>query len=94
MTVVKSNLNNYSAVLSVFRASVSTVYSNIIILLCVLFQGYFRRAEVEAASGLYDEAVISYTRALQLDPQNTKLMESIKNLTDMQRKKIKGEENL
>ncbi|KAI8431412.1 hypothetical protein MSG28_015934 [Choristoneura fumiferana] len=34
-------------------------------------KGYFRRAEVEAAGGLYDEAIISYTRALQLDPQNT-----------------------
>lgn len=53
-------------------------------------QGYFRRAEVEAASELYDEAIISYTRALQLDPQNVKLMESIKNISDMQKKKIKG----
>ncbi|XP_026326078.1 hsp70-Hsp90 organizing protein 1-like isoform X2 [Hyposmocoma kahamanoa] len=57
-------------------------------------KGYFRRAEVEAASGLYDEAVISYTRALQLDPHNTKLMESIKNLTDMQKKKIKDNQNI
>lgn len=55
-----------------------------------LFQGYFRRAEVEAASGLYDEAVISYTRALQLDPHNVKLMESIKSITDEQQRKIKG----
>ncbi|CAH2087096.1 unnamed protein product [Euphydryas editha] len=57
-------------------------------------KGYFRRAEVEAASELYDEAIISYTRALQLDPHNPKLMESIKNLTDMQKKKIEGQQNI
>ncbi|XP_045775887.1 hsp70-Hsp90 organizing protein 1-like [Maniola jurtina] len=56
-------------------------------------KGYFRRAEVEAASGLYDEAVISYTRALQLEPHNVKLMESIKTITDEQKKKIKGHQN-
>ncbi|CAH2049375.1 unnamed protein product, partial [Iphiclides podalirius] len=56
-------------------------------------KGYFRRAEVEAASGLYDEAIISYTRALQLDPHNQKLLESIKNITDMQNQKIKGHQN-
>ncbi|KAF9794678.1 hypothetical protein SFRURICE_019556 [Spodoptera frugiperda] len=57
-------------------------------------KGYFRRAEVEAASELYDEAIISYTRALQLDPQNVKLMESIKNISDMQKKKIKDSQNI
>ncbi|XP_023951771.1 uncharacterized protein LOC112055796 [Bicyclus anynana] len=56
-------------------------------------KGYFRRAEVEAASGLYDEAIISYTRALQLEPHNVKLMESIKTITDEQKKKIKGHQN-
>ncbi|VVC95247.1 unnamed protein product [Leptidea sinapis] len=56
-------------------------------------KGYFRRAEVEAASGLLDEAIISYTRALQLDPQNPKLMESIRNITDTQKKKLKGHQN-
>ncbi|XP_047532475.1 hsp70-Hsp90 organizing protein 3-like [Vanessa atalanta] len=56
-------------------------------------KGYFRRAEVEAASGLYDEAIISYTRALQLEPHNPKLMESIKNITDMQKNKLKGNQN-
>ncbi|KAA5650252.1 tetratricopeptide repeat protein, partial [Pseudomonas aeruginosa] len=50
----------------------------------IYFQGYFRRAEVEAASGLYDEAIISYTHALQLDPQNQKLIDSIKELSEMQ----------
>lgn len=55
-----------------------------------LFQGYFRRAEVEAASGLQDEAIISYTRALQLDPHNPKLIESIKTITEMQDKKNKS----
>ncbi|XP_053611887.1 uncharacterized protein LOC128676020 [Plodia interpunctella] len=57
-------------------------------------KGYFRRAEVEAASGLHDEAIISYTRALQLEPHNQKLMESIKNITDMQKKKIKDNQNI
>ncbi|KAJ8714540.1 hypothetical protein PYW07_002765 [Mythimna separata] len=57
-------------------------------------KGYFRRAEVEAASELYDEAIISYTRALQLDPHNVKLMESIKSITDMQKKKIKDRQNI
>ncbi|XP_039758769.1 hsp70-Hsp90 organizing protein 3-like [Pararge aegeria] len=56
-------------------------------------KGYFRRAEVEAASGLYDEAIISYTRALQLEPRNVKLMESIKTITDIQKNKIKGRQN-
>ncbi|CAK1581070.1 unnamed protein product [Parnassius mnemosyne] len=56
-------------------------------------KGYFRRAEVECASGLYDEAIISYTRALQLDPHNPKLIECIKNITDMQKQKIKGNQN-
>ncbi|KAL0870534.1 hypothetical protein ABMA27_005506 [Loxostege sticticalis] len=56
-------------------------------------KGYFRRAEVEAASGLHDEAIISYTRALQLDPHNPKLMESIKSITDMQNKKMKSNQN-
>ncbi|XP_050349719.1 uncharacterized protein LOC126773136 isoform X2 [Nymphalis io] len=56
-------------------------------------KGYFRRAEVEAASGLYDEAILSYTRALQLEPHNPKLMESIKNITDMQKNKLKGNQN-
>lgn len=56
-------------------------------------KGYFRRAEVEAASELYDEAILSYTRALQLEPHNPKLMESIKNLTDTQKKKIRGQQN-
>ncbi|KAJ0175156.1 hypothetical protein K1T71_009297 [Dendrolimus kikuchii] len=60
-------------------------------------KGYFRRAEVEAASGLYDEAIISYTKALQLEPHNpnfVKLMDSIKNITDMQKKKIKDSQNI
>ncbi|CAG9790876.1 unnamed protein product [Diatraea saccharalis] len=57
-------------------------------------KGYFRRAEVEAASGLHDEAIISYTRALQLDPHNPKLMESIKTITDMQNKKLKSNQNI
>ncbi|CAD0202196.1 unnamed protein product [Chrysodeixis includens] len=57
-------------------------------------KGYFRRAEVEAASGLYDEAILSYTTALQLDPHNVKLMESIKSITDMQKKKIKDSQNI
>ncbi|KAG6444949.1 stress-induced-phosphoprotein 1 [Manduca sexta] len=56
-------------------------------------KGYFRRAEVEAASELYDEAIISYTRALQLEPHNVKLMESIKNITNMQEKKLKDSQN-
>lgn len=45
---------------------------------------------MEAASELFDEALISYTRALQLDPHNVKVMESIKNITDTQKKKIRG----
>ncbi|XP_026741060.1 small glutamine-rich tetratricopeptide repeat-containing protein beta-like [Trichoplusia ni] len=57
-------------------------------------KGYFRRAEVEAASGLYDEAILSYTTALQLEPHNVKLMESIKSITDMQKKKIKDSQNI
>ncbi|XP_049872197.1 small glutamine-rich tetratricopeptide repeat-containing protein alpha-like [Pectinophora gossypiella] len=57
-------------------------------------KGYFRRAEVEAASGLHDEAIISYTRALQLDPQNTKLMECIKSISDMQKKRTKDNHNI
>ncbi|XP_047996221.1 stress-induced-phosphoprotein 1-like [Leguminivora glycinivorella] len=57
-------------------------------------KGYFRRAEVEAASELYDEALISYTRALQLDPQNTKLMESIKNISETQKKKYRDSQNV
>ncbi|XP_052752271.1 small glutamine-rich tetratricopeptide repeat-containing protein alpha-like [Galleria mellonella] len=57
-------------------------------------KGYFRRAEVEAASGLYDEAIISYTRALQLEPHNPKLMDSIKNITDMQKQKQKDNQNI
>ncbi|KAI5651403.1 hsp70-Hsp90 organizing protein 1-like [Phthorimaea operculella] len=57
-------------------------------------KGYFRRAEVESASGLHDEAIISYTRALQLDPTNTKLMESIKSISDMQKKKIRDNQNI
>ncbi|CAH0399502.1 unnamed protein product [Chilo suppressalis] len=57
-------------------------------------KGYFRRAEVEAASGLYDEAIISYSRALQLDPHNSKLIESIKSITDMQKKKLKSNQNI
>lgn len=57
-------------------------------------KGYFRRAEVEAASELYDEAIISYTRALQLDPHNLKLMESIKHITDTQNKKIRDNQNI
>ncbi|XP_045501061.1 hsp70-Hsp90 organizing protein 3-like [Colias croceus] len=56
-------------------------------------KGYFRRAEVEAASGLYDEAIISYTRALQLEPHNPKLMESIRGITELQKKKLKGSQN-
>ncbi|KAM3965573.1 uncharacterized protein ACR2FA_000423 [Aphomia sociella] len=57
-------------------------------------KGYFRRAEVEAASGLHDEAIISYTRALQLEPHNPKLIESIQNITDMQNKKQKDNQNI
>ncbi|XP_059055559.1 uncharacterized protein LOC131849493 [Achroia grisella] len=57
-------------------------------------KGYFRRAEVESASGLYDEAIISYTRALQLEPHNPKLIESIKNITDMQKRKLKDNQNI
>lgn len=56
----------------------------------VYWKGYFRRGEVEAASELYDEAIISYTRALRLEPHNTKLMESIKNITKIQQNKIKS----
>ncbi|XP_068622417.1 uncharacterized protein [Battus philenor] len=56
-------------------------------------KGYFRRAEVEAASELYDEAIISYTRALQLDPHNPKLIESIQLITDKQKQKVKGNQN-
>ncbi|XP_013140539.1 PREDICTED: hsp70-Hsp90 organizing protein 3-like [Papilio polytes] len=56
-------------------------------------KGYFRRAEVEAASGLYDEAIVSYTIALKLDPQNQKLIESIKNITDTQKQKIQSNQN-
>lgn len=57
-------------------------------------KGYFRRAEVEAASELFDEAIISYTRALQLEPHNVKLMESIKSITDAQKKKIRDSQNI
>ncbi|XP_032514688.1 hsp70-Hsp90 organising protein-like [Danaus plexippus] len=57
-------------------------------------KGYFRRGEVEAASELYDEAIISYTRALRLEPHNTKLMESIKNITKIQQNKIKNSHNV
>ncbi|XP_028026548.1 hsp70-Hsp90 organizing protein 3-like [Bombyx mandarina] len=57
-------------------------------------KGYFRRAEVEAASGLYDEAIISYTHALQLDPQNQKLIDSIKELSEMQENRIKESQNV
>ncbi|XP_075979684.1 uncharacterized protein LOC142978927 [Anticarsia gemmatalis] len=57
-------------------------------------KGYFRRAEVEAASDLYDEAIISYTRALQLDPHNVKLIESIKSITDTQKKKLRDSQNM
>ncbi|CAF4827122.1 unnamed protein product [Pieris macdunnoughi] len=57
-------------------------------------KGYFRRAEVEAASGLYDEAIISYTRALQLEPHNTKLMEFIRDVTELQKNNLKGSQNV
>lgn len=57
-------------------------------------KGYFRRAEVEAAGELYDEAILSYTRALQLEPDNPKIMESIKNITEIQKKKLKGKQNV
>ncbi|XP_048484724.1 hsp70-Hsp90 organizing protein 1 [Plutella xylostella] len=57
-------------------------------------KGYFRRAEVEAASGLLDEAIISYTRALQLDPHNPKLLEQIRNMTDTQKKKYRDSQNI
>ncbi|XP_041980828.1 small glutamine-rich tetratricopeptide repeat-containing protein beta-like [Aricia agestis] len=56
-------------------------------------KGYFRRAEVETASGLYDEAFISYTKALQLDPHNHKIIESIKNVTETQKKKMERHKN-
>ncbi|KAL4704474.1 hypothetical protein ACJJTC_019573 [Scirpophaga incertulas] len=57
-------------------------------------KGYFRRAEVEAASGLHDEAIISYTRALQLEPHNPKLIECIKTITDAHKKKMKNNQNI
>lgn len=57
-------------------------------------KGYFRRAEVESASGLYDEAIISYTRALHLEPHDIRLMETIRALTEMQKKKVKTDQNI
>uniref|UniRef100_T1JJA0 Uncharacterized protein n=1 Tax=Strigamia maritima TaxID=126957 RepID=T1JJA0_STRMM len=42
-------------------------------------KGYFRKAEVEFNAEQYEDALVSYRLAFQLEPQNSTLLEAIKN---------------
>lgn len=53
-------------------------------------QGFFRRAEVESAVGLTEEAVLSYTRALQLQPHDLKIIDAIKKVSYVRKRKKEG----
>lgn len=43
-------------------------------------QGYFRRAEVQAAAGQYDISLLLYGKALHLQPNDTTLLNAAKRV--------------
>lgn len=43
-------------------------------------QGYFRRAEVQAAAGQYDTSLLLYGRALQLQPNDISILNAAKRV--------------
>lgn len=47
---------------------------------CIELQGYFRRAEVQAAAGQYDTALLLYGRALQLQPNDISILNAAKRV--------------
>lgn len=67
----------------VIRSS-HNVFSN------VMFQGYFRRGEVEYATGHYNEACLSYKKALQLKPDDVNIMEALNKNAKQILKEKKG----
>lgn len=50
-------------------------------LLC--FQGYFRKAEVQAAAGQYDTSLLLYGRALQLQPNDISILNAAKRIAQL-----------
>lgn len=45
-----------------------------------IFQGYFRKAEVQAAAGQFDTALLLYGRALQLQPNDVSILNAAKRV--------------
>ncbi|XP_077285304.1 uncharacterized protein LOC143910621 [Arctopsyche grandis] len=57
-------------------------------------KGYFRKAEVEAAVGLLDEAYESYETARQLLPNDTNIMEAMIRVSIAQKKEAEARDRL
>lgn len=51
-------------------------------------QGYFRRAETQAAAGQFDTALLSYGRALQLQPNDVNILNAAKKVAALSNQAI------
>lgn len=47
------------------------------------FQGYFRKAEVQASAGQYDTSLLLYGRALQLQPNDISILNAAKRIAQL-----------
>lgn len=47
------------------------------------YQGYFRKAEVQAAAAQYDSALLLYGRALQLQPNDMAILNAAKRVAQL-----------
>lgn len=55
-----------------------------------MFQGYFRKGEVELKLSCYDQALGSYNKALSLQPDEPKLLEAMNKATKSLIKERRG----
>lgn len=51
-------------------------------------QGYFRRAEAQAAAGQFDTSLLSYGRALQLQPNDVNILNAAKKVAALSNQAI------
>lgn len=61
-------------------------------MITVFLQGYFRKAEVELATGQYPEAFLSYQKALQLQPDDSYVSECLRRTGNIIRQERRADE--
>ncbi|XP_058463934.1 uncharacterized protein LOC131438132 [Malaya genurostris] len=54
-------------------------------------KGYYRRAEVHVAVGEYETALLSYAKALQLQPQDMGIIQAVRKAADLSNQDIEKE---